>query len=168
MWYPWKDVAVETWLVPPTEETPLWHLRIHRIRTGRQILSAEGGFAIYGQREDGRHLDPTTGEQVGYLENGAETRATSKAGVSGIAELGQRPNRRGKAMRMDANTNLMVPRSVLPTLMDEHEPSEKDIWLITAVFGLPSVGDEQGARPGWEPQWKKRPAIPKEIAALME
>ncbi|KAL6310465.1 hypothetical protein BKA93DRAFT_756218 [Sparassis latifolia] len=167
MWYPWKDVAVETWLVPPAEEAPLWHLRIHRIRTGRRLLSAEGGFAIYGQREDGRALEPSSGEYFGTLENGSEVRAASKAGVSGIAELGQRPSRKGNALRTDANTNLMVPRAVVPTLMDEHEASEGDTWLVTAVFGLPSVEDQEGAPDGWEVEWKKRPAIPKEIAALM-
>ena len=52
MWYPWKDVEVETWLVPPTLDAPAWHVRVHRIRTGRALTSAEGGFAIYGQRED--------------------------------------------------------------------------------------------------------------------
>ena len=58
MWYPWPDVAVETWLVPPSPAAPLWHLRIHRIRSARVLLSAEGGWAIYGQREDDRALEP--------------------------------------------------------------------------------------------------------------
>lgn len=168
MWYPWKDVSVETWLVPPTAEAPLWHLRVHRIRTARDLISAEGGFAIYGQGKDDRALVPSTGEAFGTLENGAEARAASKAGASGIAELGQKPGRKGKALRTDANTNLMVPRAVLPTLMDEHAANDKDIWLVTGVFGLPSVGDREGAAPGWEVEWHKRPAIPAEIAALMK
>ncbi|CDO76195.1 hypothetical protein BN946_scf185037.g18 [Trametes cinnabarina] len=167
MWYPWKDVSVETWLVPPTAEVPLWHLRIHRIKSGRKLLSAEGGWAIYGQGPDDRALEPSTGEAFGTLENGSEARAASKAGVSGIAELRQNSSRRGRAMRTDANTNLMVPRAVLPTLMDEHQPGQGDIWLVSAVFGLPSRNGENGAAPGWEAEWKKRPVIPQEIAVLM-
>ncbi|KAI0356130.1 hypothetical protein OH77DRAFT_1503646 [Trametes cingulata] len=167
MWYPWKDVSVETWLIPPTPDVPLWHLRIHRIKSGRKLLSAEGGWAIYGQGPDDRALEPSTGEAFGTLENGAEARATSKAGVSGIAELRQRSSRKGRAMRTDANTNLMVSRAVMPTLMDEHESGQGDIWLVTAVFGLPSAIGENGAAPGWEAEWRKRPAIPQEIAALM-
>ncbi|KAI0930325.1 hypothetical protein AcW1_009051 [Taiwanofungus camphoratus] len=167
MWYPWKDVAVETWLVPPTKEAPLWHLRVHRIRTGRKLITAEGGFAIYGQGKDGRALAPSTGKNYGTLENGGEARAASKAGASGIAELGQRQSRKGKALRTDANTNLMVPRAVLPTLMDEMEASDTDIWLVTGVFGLPSMGDLEGAPAGWEAEWSKRPAVPSEIASLM-
>merc|ERR1712072_753816 len=27
--HPWKDTEVKTWLVPPADETPAWHLRVH-------------------------------------------------------------------------------------------------------------------------------------------
>ncbi|KAJ3017203.1 hypothetical protein NUW54_g644 [Trametes sanguinea] len=53
------------------------------------------------------------------------------------------------------------------TLMDEHEPGQGDIWLVTAVFGLPSKNGKNGAAPGWEVEWKRRPVVPQEIAALM-
>jgi hypothetical protein len=54
---PWKDVDVLTYLLPPVEETPNWHLRVHRIRTGRDLMSAEGAFAVHGCREkDGKNL----------------------------------------------------------------------------------------------------------------
>ncbi|KAH8083764.1 hypothetical protein BXZ70DRAFT_978971 [Cristinia sonorae] len=169
MWYPWKDVEVETWLVPPTDAAPLWHLRIHRVKTRRELLSAEGGFAIYGQQQkNDRALEPSTGEAFGTFENGVEARAASKAGVSGIAEIGGRTSRKGRAIRTDANTNLMVPRAVLPTLVDEHQADGKDVWFVTAVFGLPSVGTEIGAAPGWEAEWKKRPTVPEEIARLIQ
>ena len=168
MWYPWSDVEVETWLVPPTKEAPLWHLRVHRIRTGRKLLSAEGGFAIYGQRPDARALEPSTGEAWGTLEQGGEARAASKAGVSGIAELRGKESRKGTALRTDANTNLMVPRAVLPTLTDGHDAdAQKDVWLVTGVFGLPAPQGQEGANAGWETEWKKRPALPEEIASLI-
>ncbi|KAK7692606.1 hypothetical protein QCA50_004238 [Cerrena zonata] len=168
MWYPWPDVEVETWLVPPTQEAPLWHLRVHRIRTGRKLLSAEGGFAIYGQRPDDRALEPSTGEAWGTLEKGGEARAASKAGVSGVVELRPKESRKGKALRTDANTNIMVPRAVLPTLTDEHAAdAQKDVWLVTGVFGLPAPEGQEGATTGWEAEWNKRPVIPDEIAALI-
>ncbi|KAJ7272625.1 hypothetical protein B0H12DRAFT_1208464 [Mycena haematopus] len=169
MWYPWKDVAVETWLVPPTREAPLWHLRVHRLRTGRALTSAEGAFAIYGQGKDGRALEPLTGdaEAFGTLAEGGSARAASRAGVSGIVDLSARA-RKGTALRTDANSNLMVARAVLPTLMGEHERNLPDIWLVTAVFALPSVGEHEGAAGGWEKEWNKRPTVPSEIAALMK
>ncbi|TFK69347.1 hypothetical protein BDN72DRAFT_616247 [Pluteus cervinus] len=185
MWYPWKDVEVETWLVPPQPETsPLWHLRVHRIRTGRKLWSAEGGFAIYGQGQDGRALAPTAkdNEDFGTVEEGGEGRAASQAGVSGIVDLdlhhaisSAHPSdlRRGRALRTDANTNLMVPRAILPTLLAEHEPTttdrsdgRKDIWLVTGVFALPSVGEEEGAK-GWLTEWARRPTVPEEILTLI-
>lgn len=171
MWYPWSDVQVETWLVPPSQDAPLWHLRIHRVRTGRSLRSAEGGWTIYGQSDNDRALEPVSSasdEAYGTYESGGEARAASKAGASAIADLGQRASRVGKAIRTDANTNLMVPRAVLPTLLDEHEPSEQDVWLVTAVFGLPAQGDAQGAPKGWEEEWRKRPIVPEEIAVLMK
>lgn len=167
MWYPWKDVEVETWLVPPQQESPLWHLRVHRIKTGRVLSSAEGGFAIYGQGKGGRALEPSTGEIFGTFEDEGQGRAASRAGVSGIVDL-KASGRKGRALRTDANSNLIVARAVLPTLLDEHVPGEKNIWLVTAVFALPSVGENEGAVAGWSAEWEKRPQVPEEIAALMK
>ncbi|KAH9478026.1 hypothetical protein JR316_0010262 [Psilocybe cubensis] len=169
MWYPWKDVEVETWLVPPHKDTPLWHLRVHRIKTGRELTSAEGGFAIYGQGEDGRALEPSTGEAFGTFEQGGEGRAASRAGVSGIVDLvGVENGRKGRALRTDANSNLMVARAVLPTLLAEHEGNDRNIWLVTGVFAIPSFNEEVGARSGWIEEWNKRPAVPAEIMILIE
>lgn len=166
MWYPWRDVEIETWLVPPRKETPLWHVRVHRIKTGRKLWSAEGGFAIYGQREDGRALEPIDGvtEEFGTFEGQGEGRAASKAGVSGIVELGEIGKRKGRALRTDANTNLVAPRAVLPTLMGEHEAQEGDVWVAAGVFGLPSVGEVGGASKGWLSAWDRRPEIGKKIS----
>lgn len=159
MWYPWNDVEIETWLLPPQPETPLWHVRIHRIKTGRKLISAEGGFAIYGQRKDGRALEPSEGEEFGTYEKGGEGRAASKAGVSGIVELGEAGMRKGRALRTDANSNLIVARAVLPTLLGEHEVGKGDIWLGAGVFGLPNVDEAEGATPGWLKHWVKRPEV---------
>ncbi|KAF7370967.1 hypothetical protein MSAN_00730800 [Mycena sanguinolenta] len=167
----WKDVSVETWLVPPTPEAPLWHLRVHRLRTARALTSAEGGFAIYGQGTDGRALAPLPAnahaEVFGTLADGRSARAASRAGVSGIVDLSPRLERKGTPLRTDANSNLVVARAVLPTLMGEHERSFPDIWLVTAVFALPSMGAHEGAIAGWEAGWSKRPIVPAEIAAFM-
>ena len=168
MWYPWPEAEVETWLVPPSPSAPLWHLRIHRIRASRKLLTAEGGWAIHGQREDGRALDPESpGSKYGTLEQGPEARAVSKAGVSGIVDLSVSAVRTGQAMRTDANSNLIVPRAVMPTLRGTYDGNGKDVWLVAAVFGLPSTPGIDGPREGWQAEWVKRPSIPTDIATLM-
>lgn len=183
MWYPWPGVEIETWLIPPQKETsPLWHLRVHRIRSGRKLWSAEGGFAIYGQGQDGRALTPAAGgeesEGFGTLEKGGEGRAASKAGVTAVADLASLipgihtgGQRRGKALRTDANTNLVVPRAIVPTLLAEHEPTEGAgvVWLVTGVFALPAVGSALGAKEGWVKEWKdRRPVVPEEIVKIVK
>jgi hypothetical protein len=171
MWYPWVDVEIETWLVPPTEAAPLWHLRVHRVKAGRKIWTAEGAWAIYGQREDGRHLDPIEKAEegaFGYWEEGPHARAHSRVGASAIVEMGPRETaRNGRVLRTDANSSLLWARAVLPTLLDTVEPGTGDVWYVTAVFGLPSVGKEKGAKEGWLKEWEKRPELPEDIKALM-
>lgn len=41
-WHPWHDVEVQTWLIPCCD----WHIRVHKIKTQRDLHSAEGGFAV--------------------------------------------------------------------------------------------------------------------------
>jgi hypothetical protein len=41
-WRPWADVEVTTWLAAAAP----WHLRVHRVRTGRALHAYEGGFAV--------------------------------------------------------------------------------------------------------------------------
>jgi hypothetical protein len=88
--------------------------------------------------------------------------------VSGIVDLGSGKIRMGKAIRTDANSNLVVARAVLPTLLAEHGDSDEDVWLVAAAFGLPSMSDNEGVTRGWEQEWKKRPIVPREIAALIK
>ncbi|KAF4585053.1 hypothetical protein EYR40_001888 [Pleurotus pulmonarius] len=175
MWYPWPDVQVETWLVPPDADvSPLWHVRVHRIKTARKLWTAEGGFAIYGQGRDARALEPTADAhdeiQYGTVEKDGEVRVASRAGASGFVDIsveGGVVRRSGKALRTDANTNLIVPRAVLPTMFGQVEPSEESKWFIGGVFAVPSEGvgeaDENGPPRGWLREWQRRPIVPSEI-----
>ncbi|KAE9407901.1 hypothetical protein BT96DRAFT_962961 [Gymnopus androsaceus JB14] len=172
MWYPFPDVEIETWLIPPTLDAPLWHVRIHRVRmqAGNRVISAaEGSWAIYGQGQDERALESIIGgedsESEGTYAAGGVARVVSKAGVSGIVDLSPDATRQGQALRTDANTNLISARAALPVLRAEYEEKEKDIWLVTAVFGLPFDDDE---RKSWMEEWKKRPTVPEELVTLMK
>jgi len=71
------------------------------------------------------------------------------------------------ALRTDANTNLMEPRAVMPTILCEHSGDGEDLWLVTGVFGLPSKGSIDGADAGWLEEWKRRPEIPKALRTMI-
>lgn len=162
-WKPFPDVHVQTWLVPPTEGSPNYYLRVHKVTTGRALDTAEAGWATYGQAEDGRALvQAFSGEtSPGGLEEAGKARATTRGGSVGVADLevgtgGARAPRKGKLVQSDPNSNAIFSRSVLPTLMGRLEPGEH--WLATAVFGAPPSEVER-----YDAEWERLPSIPSYI-----
>lgn len=158
-WKPWEDVEVETWLLAPTEETKAWHVRVHLLKTGRHLRSAEGGWAIYGQGEDGRALNMLNSLEDGYGTQETETSALAKseAGISAIADLGS-VKRRGQVIRLDPNSNLIAARAVLPMLVGEHR-ADTMTRLCTGVLGIPVKGGSGRPREGWVKEWLSRPVV---------
>lgn len=119
VWKPWADVEVRTWVVAGLP----WHIRIHRIETGRPLDVAEGGFALGQETELVQHTEPSS------------LAASTPWGTSAIRGL----NGYGKAELIwpNANTNLLRPRTVLPTLTASLEPGTH--FLASAVYGDPSA-----------------------------
>jgi hypothetical protein len=163
---PWSDVDVLTYLIPPAEDTPNWHLRVHRIRTGRDIQTAEGAWAVYGMREsDGRNLTGFDGTKIGLDESIAEGTkvdttsafAASRTGAVGIAELAQE-ERKGSILLSDANSNLVDSRTVLPTLHKDLKAGSST-WMVTAVYALPASVDDWKNQ--WKAGWEKKPTLPR-------
>jgi hypothetical protein len=138
-WRPLPGVDVETWLIP----APPWHIRVHRLHTDRPLWSAEGGFALNRTGDD-----PIVNAGIHDADTGAAA-ARYPAGGSGIRDLlGQRT---GLVVRVDPNTNLLCPRTVLPTLTAQHAPGE--YWLVCAVLADIDVGQ-------WARDWEQVPALP--------
>ncbi len=121
-WSPWPSaVEIETWLLPRLP----WHIRIHRLRTSIKLYSAEGGFAL-------DRTEPERPSQRYQIQNGdGLALAVYPAGWSGLRDL--QNQRQGKIIVADPNTNLLHSRTVIPTLLAEHEPGE--YWLICTVIG---------------------------------
>lgn len=163
---PWHDVEVRTYLIPPAEDTPNWHVRVHRISTGRDVKTAEGAFAVYGCREsDGRALtDLDEARSEGGKADGLSAFVASRSGAVGIAELWQR-ERGGSVLQADANSNLVEARSVLPVVHKEVKGGET-AWLVTGVYALPASVD--GWKEQWAAGWGKRPAVPGWVGELMQ
>lgn len=120
-WLPWSNVEVETWIVAGLP----WHVRVHRITTGRSLDAAEGGFALGLQEEQGVKV------------NGQDVRAVNATGHSGIHGLLGYDE--GLIVYPNANTNLLHPRTVLPTLVAALEPGTH--LLAAAVYGQPGNGE---------------------------
>lgn len=143
-WSPFKDVTVETWLVPAAP----WHIRMHRINTPRPLQTAEGGFAIAKRDFDLDMLSAETGA----------AHVIGEADFSGIADLGSTAKRMGLAQKSLPNTNLIVAKTLVPQLRGEIPVG--DTVLITAVLALKDPHAVSGV-------WLSRPAAP-DIAALEE
>lgn len=116
-WRPWPDVEITTWL---TAAAP-WHLRTHRIRTGRPLRTAEGGFAV--DRDGGF----TRREEA----DGSALAVTAAGDLSGLRDLDGA--RTGRVLPLMPGTNVLWRRTVLPTLTGELAPGEH--WLRCAVLG---------------------------------
>lgn len=119
-WRPIPEVTVETELIP----MGMWHIRKHRIRTRTEITIAEGGFAIAADGEG--HC----GLQVS--QNGAA--AVAPWGISGILAL--RGYNAAQVLKLEPNTNLMAPRTLLPTLTAKFGSGDHE--LVCAVLGTRS------------------------------
>lgn len=128
-WLPWSDVEIRTWLVP----AGLWHIRIHRIDTRRTLDAAEGGFAI------GRPRGFLPAEESAVLITPDSAGALLPWGISGIHAL--QGFTKAEMVFPESNTNLLQPRTMIPTLTVRLAPARH--WLVSAVFG---AGDSEGNR----------------------
>ncbi|KAK4888496.1 hypothetical protein LTR27_012609 [Elasticomyces elasticus] len=167
--HPWKDVEVKTWLVPPTDEAPSWHVRVHSVKTGRDLMSAEGGFAILGTRQkDGRMLTALSDSSPneGTAATDSDAVVVSRVGASGVADLRNQDNgRTGGICNVDANSNLIESRTLLPTMYADLK-ADSTTWFITAVFAIPASAD--GWQGKWKAEWEKKPNVPVWVQDLVK
>lgn len=177
-------IKVDTYLIPPSSTTPNWHIRAHRISnassssssstaSNRVLKTAEGAFAIAGTRSsDGRPLGPFDGAE-GTLASRNFSIGISRSGAVGIAELFAVGNddeggseekvkntttRKGEVLAVDANSNLVEPRTVLPTLLADVAPGQTR-WFVTGVYAVPA--SVEGWKEGWKAGFERKPAIPR-------
>jgi hypothetical protein len=122
---------VETWIIP----AGLWHVRIHSIHSARHLDLAEGGFAI--------------GQSAGFSRSDRETINVSNTAVSvqlpwGISAIHNLSGfDRAECVYPEPNTNLLKPRTLLPSLCTRLEPGDQ--VLISAVFGATNTPENQSA-----------------------
>lgn len=181
-WRPFPDVKVRTTLVPPEAETPNWHLRVHRVEAGREVMTADGSFAIRNVNStDGRYLDlydadkdeGTSPRIVGNYDvntpwgwasgrSGAFAAASSHGAV-GIKALEEAGERRAMLVNADPNSNLMESRSIIPTLQHTIAAGDK-VWYVSAIYARPPSDARESSLDGWE----AHPAVPGWLSKEME
>ncbi len=134
-WMPWFDVEVRTWLLTGLP----WHIRVHRIETGRVLTAAEGGFALSLDAGLATETSPYFAE------------AASDAGTVAIHRLVGFEE--ALLIYPQANTNLLHPRTVIPTL--QAELTKGSHVAVSAVYGQPQtvplirVREQADAIAGW-------------------
>ena len=137
-WRPWRNVEIHTWI---SAGLP-WHIRIHRIETRRSIDVAEGGYAFPNEHP----FETTTVEadkkaiqqisaapMLSHLDD-EDVRlllVSSDFGSSGVLNL--LGYERTELVHTNANTNLLHPRTVIPSLLATLEPGTH--WLASAIVG---------------------------------
>ncbi|KAK6527444.1 hypothetical protein TWF694_004433 [Orbilia ellipsospora] len=155
-WTPLEGVNIETWLIPPAEDTPNWHVRAHHIKTSRPIKTAEGSFTVSNERlGDNRELVAYEEGQEGRYGSESEAFAVSRSGAVGIVDAG--PTRRtGETMNMDSNSNLLLNRTVCPLLLGD---VENEARYISLVYALPAAENNEW-KSTWKESYNKQPSIP--------
>lgn len=139
-WKPWKDVVVESWLIP----AGAWHIRVHRVSSPRELQTVEGGFAA-----------PRTDlSQDIKVEEGPQAYVISKLGdFSGIVDLSSEHRaRKARVIPPHGNTNVMFPRTLVPQLLGEVSANTPTVFAAAILAG-PDGHDVQK-------QWSTRPPIP--------
>lgn len=173
VWKPWKtcDITVRTTLVPPTNEWPDWHIRIHRVRAppshsavSETLRLVEGGFAMrvekpnhrpnsLGIRKVEEDIDRTLEDSTGAL-------AIGKIGSSGVRSLFASKGRlEGKIQKSDPNTNLMEARALIPTIQHEVQiqPGE-EVVIAVAVFAI-AAGKVELSHAKVLCRWNRQPQV---------
>lgn len=150
VWHPWADVTVRTVLLPGLP----WHVRLHEITSPRALAAADGGFAL--------GIDGFSPENE-Y----ASFSCPGDAAVSGVL-LASPFGRSGAVclwgcgesaeIKPNSNTNLLFPRTMLPTIRFACKPGVTRI--VTAFCGA------EAAEGGAEAFWKSMPAAAEENGKL--
>jgi hypothetical protein len=128
VWKPWDDVEISTTLV----SLGAWHVRIHRIKSGRSLDTAEGGFSIprYYKLEEASPFSNTAAEEHEVLVG-------FDWGASRIAALEPDTIRQGSLIIPAPNLNIMESSAVIPVLKGTLEPG------ITILACAVRAGDRE-------------------------
>ncbi|MBQ7487984.1 MAG: DUF2264 domain-containing protein, partial [Clostridia bacterium] len=123
VWVPMEGVRIQSEIIP----CGAWHIRRHIIHTDYEIECAEGAFAV---RRDWAGTRPC--DRVKTITGADSTSAYAHGQYGSSAILAISGYAGGDVVFPEPNTNMIWPRTVLPTL---HASLKPGTWtLICAVF----------------------------------
>jgi hypothetical protein len=146
-WKPWADVEIDSWLLAPALP---WHVRLHRVVSGRDLYIAEGGFPLprtehFFERDSG--MPETVGRGIGMV--------TGDTGLSGVCD--PTGARQGEITINPPNSNLLHRRTLTPVLRGKVACGTT--WLVTLVYAHPDPAI--GLR-----EWQRAPDLAALAAAM--
>ncbi|HAU5429940.1 DUF2264 domain-containing protein [Cronobacter malonaticus] len=124
-WSPWRDVQIATWLIPYGP----WHLRVHHIRSDRDLHSVEGGFATLWQAQTTR-----------VIASAHRCAIEATFGASVIVDLAPAGARQAEHVITPPNSSVMFAEcAAIPCLTGAVAAGES--WLCSAVAGVVGAPD---------------------------
>lgn len=113
VWRPWPDVRITTVLMSLGD----WHIRIHRIESGRKLTGAEGGFAVkrFNEFDEAPPFSDSAHEK-------REALISFPWGASRIIALEGGSERTGALVVAAPNLNVLEASAVIPVLAGPIEP----------------------------------------------
>ena len=106
-WSPMDGVMVETTIIPWER----WHVRCHVVHTERPLQAAEGGFAVRRDIPGARPCDRIPSQRTADASRALVRCVDGSCGVYAIAGY-----ENGEIVEAEANTNILHPRTYIPTL----------------------------------------------------
>ena len=130
-----------------------------RERDGRELRELSEESPDEGTKPSTRDAAAMFGEAVkASAAVSKDAVVVSRAGASGVAELLSDNGRRGGICNADPNSNLLEPRTLLPTMYADLKAGTTT-WFATAVFAVPASGVEDW-QSKWRQEWERRPKVP--------
>ena len=126
-WSPMEDVTIDTVIIPVNDR---WHIRRHVIHANCAIEVAEGGFAVSRDEPGARPCDRIRTACEADEKHAAAYGPFGTCVLYNLSGYGS-----GRVLNPEANTNLLKPRTVLPTLCQTLPAGES--VLVCAVFASP-------------------------------
>ena len=128
-WSPMDGVRVETRVIP----CGMWHVRCHVVYADVALEAAEGAFAVPSEAPGPRPCDNIPAARREAADCAVAADALGSSGIFALAGY-----ERGEVVVPEPNTNLMAPRTLIPTLHARIAPGETK--LVCAVFA--ALGEE--------------------------